>query len=468
MFQPGQQIGPYTLTERLGEGGYGVVWLAEERTGLLKRSVALKLPKDLNPNLEDIRREAESWLQAGKHTNIVQVLNADIYVDQVAIASEYVPGGTLHDWLKRYGGKAPSTEAAVNMIVGILSGLEHLHKIQPRPLIHRDLKPGNVLLNGDIPLLTDFGISRVFSSTVMTRASGTPCYMPPEAFDDRFSPQTDIWAAGVMLYEMLTGNLPFPQKDLTPLIGAILGKDPDPLPFSVPQQIVAVTMKALQKDPAYRFSSAAEMRTALFSPNSVPVQSSTLQTIPSYLQKNTAPNATIVPQPANQLSYNIPKLQEAEMVMYETATRNKELQLPSNTLPIVKTNPPSFEPLPIISEKQDGFLEKIARNTFQFCLTLGASLPIWAVIEGITDKVPHTSVIWFGAAVLNSVIFARLAWHRYAWPDAALRKKFAIRFAALGFFAGFFIPVVIVILVVAIGSATAPKRTPNEQDQIER
>lgn len=468
MFQAGQRIGPYTLTERLGEGGYGVVWLAEERTGLLKRSVALKLPKDLNPDLEDIRREAESWLQAGKHPNIVQVLNADIYMEQVAIASEYVPGGTLHDWMKRYGGKAPSTEAAVNMIVGVLSGLEHLHKIQPRPLIHRDLKPGNVLLNGDIPLLTDFGISRVFSSTVMTRASGTPCYMPPEAFDDRFSPQTDIWAAGVMLYEMLTGNLPFPQKDLTPLIGAILGKDPDPLPFSVPQQIVAVTMKALQKDPASRFSSAAEMRAAIFSPNSVQTHSTTLRITPSYSQPNSKPNPTIVPQPANHLSYNIPKLQEAEMVMYEDVKPNR-LSRPLQSVPISATpNPPSLEPLPILSAKQDGFLEKAARSTSLFCLALGASLPAWAVIEGITDRVPHTSLLWLGAAVLNAVIFARLAWHRYAWPDPALRKKFAFRFAALGFFAGTFLPVVIVILVVAIGSATAPKRLPNEHDQIER
>ena len=188
MFQTGQQIGPYCLTERLGEGGYGVVWLAEEKTGLLKRSVAIKLPKDINPDLDEIRREAETWLQAGKHPNIVQVLNADIYDGQVAIASEYVPGGTLHDWMKRNGGKAPSNEEAVKMVVGILSGLEHLHKIKPRPLVHRDLKPGNVLLNGEAPLLTDFGISRVFSSTVMTRASGTPCYMPPEAFDDRLSP----------------------------------------------------------------------------------------------------------------------------------------------------------------------------------------------------------------------------------------------------------------------------------------
>ena len=101
MFQPGQKIGPYLLEKTLGEGSYGVVWLAEERTGLIQRHIALKLPKDLDPDIEAIRREAATWLRAGKHHNIVQVLHADIYDGQVAIASEYIPGGSLHSWLQQ-------------------------------------------------------------------------------------------------------------------------------------------------------------------------------------------------------------------------------------------------------------------------------------------------------------------------------------------------------------------------------
>ena len=73
MFETGQKIGPYILERPLGEGSYGVVWLAEERTGLIQRQIALKLPKDADPDIDAIRREAEVWLRAGKHHNVVQV-----------------------------------------------------------------------------------------------------------------------------------------------------------------------------------------------------------------------------------------------------------------------------------------------------------------------------------------------------------------------------------------------------------
>ncbi|HLJ57992.1 MAG TPA: protein kinase [Chthonomonadaceae bacterium] len=263
MFEAGRKIGPYVLERRLGEGSYGVVWLAGERTGLIERQVALKLPKDAEPDLEAIRREAAVWLSAGKHANVVQVLHADIYDGQVAIATEFIPGGSLQERLRRAPGGVLPTPATIEMTRGILAGLEHLHALPPKPLVHRDLKPGNVLLRGDTPLLTDFGLTRAFSSTVLTQAGGTPGYMPPEAFDDRFSPQTDIWAAGVTLYRMLKGELPFPQRDLSALVGAILGREPEPLPESVPRPVAAVIFMALMKDPDRRFGSAEEMRVAL-------------------------------------------------------------------------------------------------------------------------------------------------------------------------------------------------------------
>ena len=159
MFQTGQKIGPYILERELGEGSYGVVWLAEERTGLIQRQVALKLPKDADPDIDAIRREAETWLRAGKHPNVVQVLHADIYDGQVAIATEYVAGGSLHSWLQRQEGRVSTVEYAVEMTCGILSGLQHLHSLPSKPLVHRDLKPGNVLLKDGAPLLTDFGLA---------------------------------------------------------------------------------------------------------------------------------------------------------------------------------------------------------------------------------------------------------------------------------------------------------------------
>jgi serine/threonine protein kinase len=263
MFFAQQQIGPYTLIRLLGQGGFGEVWLAEKRTALMTTQVAVKLPLDPNPDLNAVRHEAQTWLRVSGHPNVLPVIEADIYDGQVVIVSEYAAAGSLASWLQRHGGKASSVEVAVAMASGILAGLQHLHHL-PTPIVHRDLKPDNVLLQGDQPRLTDFGISRVLKTTAMTQnASGTPHYMPPEAFAGRYSPQSDVWAAGVILYQMLSGRLPFPQNDMPSLYGAILTGTPDPLPAEVPSEIKEAVTKALSKDPAQRFTSAADMQAGL-------------------------------------------------------------------------------------------------------------------------------------------------------------------------------------------------------------
>jgi serine/threonine protein kinase len=263
MFFAQQQIGPYMLIRLLGQGGFGEVWLAEKQTALMTTQVAVKLPLDPNPDLNAVRQEAQTWLRASGHPNVLPVIEANIYAGQVVIVSEYAAAGSLASWLQRHDGKAPTVEEAVAMASGILAGLQHLHHLST-PIVHRDLKPDNVLLQGDQPRLTDFGISRVLKTTAMTQnASGTPHYMPPEAFAGRYSPQSDVWAAGVILYQMLSGRLPFPQNDMPGLYGAILTGTPDPLPAEVPQEIKAAVTKALSKDPAHRFASAAAMQAGL-------------------------------------------------------------------------------------------------------------------------------------------------------------------------------------------------------------
>lgn len=260
MPQPGEQIGPYTLIRVLGSGTFKVVWLAEKRTQLLTTQVAVGIIIDPNPDINVIREEAERWKHAGDHPNVLAVLDADIYDYQIVIVSKYAPGGDLLGWLKRHGGKSPSVKEAVSMVCGILSGLEHLHGLAP-PIQHRDLKPANILLRGETPMLTDFGVSRMFNSTVHTRASGTPSYMPPEAFDEEGGTlQADIWAVGVILYQLLSGKLPYPQKDMMALYGAMKAKDPEPLADSIPQSVRAVVLKAMQKDPRKRYKTAKEMR----------------------------------------------------------------------------------------------------------------------------------------------------------------------------------------------------------------
>src|SRR5450432_911466 len=108
MIQSGDVFGPYTLVRTLGRGAFGEVWLAERRSSLLTTQVALKLPLDAGADLEAIRNEAQVWLKASGHTNIVPVMDAEVYNGQVVIASEYVAGGSLTDWLTRRGDKAPS------------------------------------------------------------------------------------------------------------------------------------------------------------------------------------------------------------------------------------------------------------------------------------------------------------------------------------------------------------------------
>jgi len=260
MFREGDMVGPYKLIRRIGKGAFGVVWLAEKRSAIATTNVAIKIPADDTIDLDVVKREASVWVSASGHPNVLPIIDADVYDDQIVIVSEFAPDGTLLDWLARHNGRAPSTDDAVDIMLGILSGLRHLHS---RGIIHRDLKPENILLQGDTPRLADFGIARVLKGTSHTAAaSGTPLYMPPEAFDGKRGEHTDIWSAGVIFYQLLTGRLPFEGDGITAIMGAIVNKQPQPIP-DCPPYIWAVIDKALAKDPADRFASAAEMRAAL-------------------------------------------------------------------------------------------------------------------------------------------------------------------------------------------------------------
>jgi len=261
MPRSGDSIGPYTLTNKLGQGAFGAVWLAERRTAITTTKVALKTSLDDDVDLRTIKQEADLWVQASGHPNVVPIIEADVYDGRVVIVSEYAPGGTLSERLTNLRGTPMPLDASVEMVLGILGGLEHLHL---KSIIHRDLKPANILLQGDTPRLTDFGISRILKTTSQSSSiAGTPVYMAPETFDGKRSVQTDVWSVGVIFYELLTGSLPYPQADISSLVGAILTRDPEPLPSSVPRTIQNVVTIALQKDPARRYKSATEMRQAL-------------------------------------------------------------------------------------------------------------------------------------------------------------------------------------------------------------
>jgi formylglycine-generating enzyme required for sulfatase activity/tRNA A-37 threonylcarbamoyl transferase component Bud32 len=272
MPKPNDRIGPYLLIRKLGEGGFGEVWLARDSGSSESREVAVKMPLKSEIEFDALLQEATLWARAsaGNHPNVLAFVAARVFGGQVVLVSEFAPDGSLKDWLKQHGDRAPSVEAAVQMTYGILAGLEHLHS---QNIIHRDVKPDNVLLSGVTPRLADFGVSRVLKTTSHTvQGAGTPAYMAPEAFKRKRNQQTDLWSVGVMLYQMLSGRLPFDGSDITELYGAILNEDPEPLPAEIPEWLQQVVENALSKDTARRFKSAKEMRAALLQSKSQPVR----------------------------------------------------------------------------------------------------------------------------------------------------------------------------------------------------
>jgi serine/threonine protein kinase len=260
MFRVGQQFGIYTLMQHLGRGAFGDVWLAERSTKFLTTQVAVKLPLDEQVDHAAIQQEAQLWARASGHANVLPIIEANEYDGQILIVSEYAGDGSLEGLLQKNSGALP-VKQAVEMMVGILKGLEFLHS---RQIIHRDIKPANILLQGDTPRLADFGISRVIKTTSQaTKVEGTLPYMAPEAFQRKRNAQTDVWSVGVMLYEMLKGELPFSGDNPTDLFGAIMLSEPAPLPDSIPLKLQKIVGKALSKDIAGRYQTAHEMREEL-------------------------------------------------------------------------------------------------------------------------------------------------------------------------------------------------------------
>lgn len=272
MLKEGLEIKDYTLKTFLGKGNFGEVWLAEKRIEIADKKVpfALKFISDNTHGISDyssVKREINTWIDASGNKNIISVLDGFIYDNLFVIVSEYANNGSLRHWLRERGGKPAGLEKTVEIMSGILDGLSHLHA---QKIIHRDLKPENVLLKGDVPCIADFGVSRIVETVSLdaghagTNTAGSPLYMSPESFERiKPSPQIDIWSAGVMLFEMLSGKTPYSADTIPGLIFEIVTKEPRSLPADVPESFHAVVKKALAKEMNDRFASAKEMREAL-------------------------------------------------------------------------------------------------------------------------------------------------------------------------------------------------------------
>lgn len=266
MLEAGDKVGEYTLIKYLGSGVSGEVWLAEKPIqfadkGVLRALKFLSGKAGKGVDIGNFRREIHAWIEASGHPNVVSVFDAFVNSGRFVIVSEYVRGGSLRDWLDNNGNKASSIKKAVEMMSGILNGLVHLHSLN---ITHRDLKPNNILLHHETPQIADFGMSRIVeSATLSNTRAGSPPYMSPEAFKKSKNPQTDVWSAGVIFYEMLSGEFPFHGEDLFSWMEAVKSDNPKSLPTEVPEELRKIVERALQKEPLQRFQTADEMRLEL-------------------------------------------------------------------------------------------------------------------------------------------------------------------------------------------------------------
>ena len=263
----GQTIGPYKITERVGEGGMAVVYKGYQQS--LNRYVAIKILRvELAQDEQFVARfRQEALAVAGlSHPNILHVYDAGMAFGMYYIVMAYVEGGSLRDLITQ---GALETDYAVSIAMQLADALDHAHR---QGLVHRDVKPNNVLINRDgRPLLTDFGIAKALGeSKGLTRtgtAIGTPEYMAPEQIQgQQVDGRTDIYALGIVLYEMLVGWAPFSSTTPVAALYKQVNEPPPPLRqanINVPAWLDAVVNKALAKRPQDRYQHAGEFADAL-------------------------------------------------------------------------------------------------------------------------------------------------------------------------------------------------------------
>ena len=258
----GKTISHYKIIEKLGEGGMGVVYKAKDTK--LKREVAIKfLPRFISANKEE-RKRFEIEAQAAallNHPNIATIYAIEETEDEMFIVMEYIDGVELKDKIK--SGPVPVDEA-INIATQIVQGLDVAHK---KGIIHRDIKSSNIMITKDGKVkIMDFGLAKIKGGSELTKIGstvGTVAYMSPEqARGEVVDSKTDIWSLGVVLFEMLSGELPFKGDYEQAVIYSIMNEEAELLTglrSGVPKELERIVAKALKKNPTERYQRIDEM-----------------------------------------------------------------------------------------------------------------------------------------------------------------------------------------------------------------
>ncbi len=260
-----ERIGEYFLSQVIGEGGMGSVYLGEER--LSRRRVAVKVLKKELAQLERVRRlfiNEMEILARLEHPNIVRSLASVEHDGELAMVLELVDGCTLRALLEERGALPPPEAIAV--IAAVTQALVAAHGHSP-PVIHRDLKPDNIMIaQGGTVKVMDFGIAKLLErfDQTNTRNVGTLAYMSPEQIDaDTIDHRSDLYALGLVFYELLVGQPPFDAPTPRELLNQQCTAPPPPLPAAVrrglPADVEALLLGLLDKDPNHRPQSAREV-----------------------------------------------------------------------------------------------------------------------------------------------------------------------------------------------------------------
>lgn len=250
----GTEFGKYKILQWLGGGSFGDVYLAKDT--FIDKEFAIKVSRATEKEIEVLKKEAKI-LSELDHPNIVRFYSIDIIDNKIVLVMEYVKGYSLRKLVEK---GALGLEKSIKIISETLDALAYAHK---KGFLHRDIKPENILIESNTGKvkITDFGLAALFRGTLLSLSfAGTPVYLAPEGWEGKYLPQTDLFGAGCIFYEMLRGEPPFTADNFVELKNKIeKGKYP-PLSTRIPRNIHSVIKKSLEPDFSKRYATAENMK----------------------------------------------------------------------------------------------------------------------------------------------------------------------------------------------------------------